>query len=231
MKISVFLIHGIGKNIGSNYYDSFVLGIRKYLPVDADINFHPVEYSHLLEEKENTIYSWLREMGYQGLRKFACDFVCDVLAYAYPWRPAGPGDFIFDVTELIKGKFKEVSEKYPDNKKVVIGHSLGSIVGYGFTWIEPVDCLITMGSPFDYFSIRYKGFGEMNPTLKRFCNFWKSYDLVSTIISENPNFRTVKDIQVKTFNPKFFLPIKAHTTGYWDSDFVQREIAKILKEL
>ena len=228
MKIDCLLIHGIGKTIGNGYYDDFVLKIRKYLPVDFDINFHPVDYSPLLEAKEDIIFSWMKKMGYQKLRRIACDYACDVLAYGYPQRPASPGDFIYDLTELLKGKFKEISDKYPDSKKVIIGHSLGSVVGYGYTWSEKIDCLITMGSPFDYFSIRYRGFGEMNPDLKSFYNFWKSYDIVSTIISENPNFVNVRDIQVKTLNPVFLRPFKAHTTGYWDSDFVHKEIAKIL---
>ena len=230
MRLDIFLVHGIGKSIGLDYYDSFVGNIRSHLPIDADINFHPIEYSHLLDAKEDKIFSWMEDMGYQKIRRFACDFVCDVLAYSYPWRPAQAGDFIFDVTELIQTKFKEVESKYPKSTKVIIGHSLGSIVGYGYTWMEKIDCLITMGSPFDYFSIRYKNFGEMNPKLRIFYNFWKRYDLVSTIISRNPNFKNVHDIQVKTLNPRYLLPIQAHTS-YWSSKFVYKEIAKIFKEM
>lgn len=228
-RTDIFLIHGIGKTIGTGYYDRFVLSLRRYLPIDLDLNFHTIDYSPLLETKEDTIFSWMEDLGWVKLRRFACDFVCDVLAFAYTRRPAQEGDFIFDLTKLLKDKFSEINTRYPDSRKIIIGHSLGSIVGFGYTWEEKIDTLITMGSPFDYFSIRYKGFGEMNLDLRVFYNFWKRFDVVSTIISRNPNFRCVKDIQVKTFNPKYIFPVKAHTS-YWESEFVHQEIAKIILE-
>ena len=230
-RLDVFLLHGIGKSIGLNYYDGFVNAVRSKLPIDLDIGFHPIDYSPLLDTKEATIFSWMEDMGWKKLRRFACDFVCDVLAAAYPRRTPVAGDFIFDLTEMLKAKFAEVGSKYPDSIKILIGHSLGTVIGFNFTWEYPLEHLILMGSPFDYFSIRYHNFGENNPKLKTFVNFWKRYDVVSTIISRNPNFKSVKDIQVRSFNPKYILPVRAHTTGYWDSDFVHSEIAGILKGL
>lgn len=229
-RIDAFLIHGIGKITDPHYYDDFVIGIRKNLPIDIDINFHPVDYSRLLEPKEDIIFSWFNNRFWKKLHNFACYYICDVLAYAYTRGVPGPGDFIYDLTELLKTKFRAVDEKYPDSKKIVIGHSLGSIVGFGYTWEEKIDCLITMGSPFDYFSIRYAGFGRDNPDLPFFYNFWKDHDAVATEISKNPNFKRVKDIQVSSWNPKYLAPLRAHSV-YWTSDFVHKEIAKIVEGL
>lgn len=226
-QIDVFLIHGIGKSLPASYYDGFVAGIRTHLPIDADVLFHPVDYSELLGAREKTIFSWMRGMGWEKTRRFTCDFVCDALAYGYPAREPAEGDFIYDLHALIGQKMQKVRK---DSKIVFIGHSLGSIVGYGLTWQFKTDCLITMGSPFCYFSVRYKNFGEMNPGLPQFHNFWRGRDPVSTIISRNPNFRMVHDYEVKSFNPLDQFMLRSHSI-YWESDFVHEKIAKILKSL
>ena len=230
-RVDVFLVHGVGKLLKADYYDNFVKAIRDELPIDFDLNFHPIDYSYLLQEKEETIFGWMKDMGWDKLREFGCNFVCDVLAYGYPKAKATQGDFVYDVTQLLDLKFNEVAKRYPESKKVIIGHSLGSIISFGYSWEFPINCLITLGSPFLYFSIRYKDFGKNNPNLPLFYNFWKYYDPISTKVSRNPNFSTVKDIQVKTFNPKYILPMQAHTNGYWKSNFVHKEIAKIISSL
>jgi len=229
-RIDVFLVHGIAEKIGENYYDDFVMGIRKHLPIAADVSFHPIDYSHLLADKEQEIFSWMKDMGYTKVRKFACDFICDALAYGYPKQSPDVGDFIFDLHELLRRKYRMVCDVYPDSKKVIIGHSLGSLVAYGFTFEEHFDALITMGSPFCYFSIRYKNFGENNPNLKQFWNFWKQYDVISTKIAKNPNFKSVKDVQVTSWNPKDCVPRLAHS-AYWNSEQVHKKVGEILKGL
>lgn len=231
--LEIFLVHGIGREVSKDYYNDFVSGIRKYVPLDADIVWHGVNYSILLEKREQQIYSWMKKMSpwwdYAGRkeREFACNYICDVLAYGYPRRPPSRGDFIFDLHAQLKQEF---SKARPGAKKVIIGHSLGSIVGFGFTWAEHTDCLITMGSPFSYFSVRYKGGGEMNPDLPQFHNFWRGRDRVSSIISENPKFKCVHDYEVRSLNPRYLLRLQAHSL-YWVSNFVHKEIAKILKSL
>lgn len=137
------------------------------------------------------------------------------------------GDFIYDLTKLFMGT---VAKARSGSKIVFIGHSLGSIVSYGATWTVRADCLITMGSPFLYFSIRYKDFGEMNPDLPKFYNFWRSRDPVSTIISRSPKFKAVYDKEVKSWNPLDQMMLRSHSI-YWSSSFVHEEIAKILKNL
>jgi len=229
-RIDVFLLHGIAKEVNKDtYYNDFVGGIRKNLPIDVDIGFHPIDYSHILKAKEDIIYSWMADMGRPSIRKWACDYVCDVIALGYPKSTPKKGDFIYDLTEMLNTKYDFVNANYPDSKKVVIGHSLGSVIGYGFTWERKIDTLITMGSPFLYFSIRFKNFGMSNFNLPKFYNFWKKYDLVSTKVSRNPNFSHVHDIQVKSFNPLNWFTFKSHS-AYWRSDFVRRSIAKILVE-
>lgn len=223
----VFLVHGIGKSLPASYYDAFVAGIRKHLPLDADTVFHGIDYSPLLDKKEATIFSWMKGMGWQKIRNFVCNYVCDALAYAYPWRPAQEGDFIFDLTRLF---MDTVVKARPGAKIVLIGHSLGSIVSYGASWTVKTDCLITMGSPFLYFSVRYKDFGEMNPSLPQFHNFWRSRDPVSTIISRSPKFKMVHDYEVSSWNPLDQLMLRSHSL-YWSSDFVHSKIADILKKL
>lgn len=225
--IDVFLIHGIGKSLPPRYYDHFVSGIRENLPVDADVVFHPIDYSKLLDKKEATILSWMSGMSWSGIRGFICNYVCDALSYAYPARPTQEGDFIYDLTTLLSGKMDKTRE---GSKVVVTGHSLGSIVGYGITWGIHTDCLITMGSPFLYFSIRYKDFGDMNPNLRQFHNFWRSRDPVSTIISRSPKFKCVHDYEVKSFNPRYWFMFQSHSI-YWKSKFVHKKIASILRNL
>ena len=230
-RTDIFLIHGISKSIGTDYYDKFVRKIRDKLPIDADIDFHPIDYSSLLADKEKTIYSWMKGMSWQGVRRFACDYLCDVLAWGWPAkRPAESGDFVYDVQEMFRKKYQSVQKEYTKSKKVIIGHSLGSVIAYQLTWDFHTDCLITAGSPMLYFSIRYAGFGSMNPNLKEWVNFWRSRDPVSTIISRNPQLSTVKDIEVKSWNPLDQLALRSHSL-YWSSEFVSSEIAGILKNL
>ncbi len=157
-------------------------------------------------------------------REFACNYVCDVLAYGYPRRPPEEGDFIFDLHTQLAREYLKARE---GAKRVIIAHSLGTIVGYDFTWQQTTDCLITMGSPFAYFSIRYRSGGEMNPTLGQFHNFWKGRDRISTLIATNPRFASVHDYKVPSMNPRYLLRLQAHS-HYWVSPFVHKRIAKIL---
>lgn len=225
--LDLYLIHGIGKSFPASYYDGFEAGIKKHLPLSADVQFHGVDYSHLLEAKENTIYSWMKGMAWSAARDFACSYICDALAFGYPARPTKEGDFIFDVNKLIMAEFATAR---PGTKIVVIGHSLGSAIAYNASWAVHMDCLITMGAPHNYFSIRYKDFGEMNPDLPQFHNFWRSRDPVSTIISRNPNFKMVHDYEVSSFNPLNQFMLRSHSL-YWQSDFVHSKIASILQSL
>ena len=225
--IDAILVHGIGKSLPASYYDGFVAGIREHLPLSADIVWHGVDYSPLLDRKEATILSWMRDMGWPKLRNFVCNYACDALAYGWPKRPAAEGDFIFDLTKLLM----ETATKARKGSKIVfIGHSLGSVVAFGASWDVKTDCLITLGSPFLYFSIRFKDFGEMNPNLPQFHNFWRSRDPVSTIISRSPKFRMVHDYEVKSWNPLDQLMLRSHSL-YWRSNFVHSKIAAILKTL
>ena len=232
-QLDIFLIHGVGRELTKDYYNKFVSGIRNYLPLDVDIVWHGVNYSLILEKREKEIYKWLERMvpwwditGRKEI-KFATDYVCDVLAYGYPQRPPKQGDFIFDLHEELT---REYEKSRPNAKRLIIGHSLGSIVGYGFTWQKPIDCLITMGSPMSLFSVRYTGGGEMNPNLPQFHNFWTTRDRVASIVSANPRFRDVKDYQVHTLNPRYWLRLQAHSM-YWTSDFVHEKIAGIIQAL
>lgn len=226
-KIDVILLHGITKNIDPHYYDAFVEGIRKHIPIDMDILWHPIDYACILAKKEDTIFSWMKGMSWMRTRRFVCDFICDALAYAYPMREPGAGDFIFDLNELIANKMEKCQK---DSKVVFLGHSLGSIIAYGLSWNFHADCVITMGSPFNYFSIRYKDFGDMNMALPEFHNFWRGRDPVSTIISRNYKFKLVKDYEVKSWNPRYLFMLQSHSI-YWRSTFVHKKIAAILKNL
>lgn len=225
--VDVFLIHGIGKSLPASYYDDFVAGIRKNLPIDADIIFRPIDYSPLLDKREETVLSWVKGMAWRKTRKFICEYVCDALAYGYPMRDCRSGDFCFDLDALL---FERMGEAREGARITIIGHSLGSIIGYGATWKTPTDCLITMGSPFLYFSVRYKDFGDMNLSLGQFHNFWRSRDPVSTIISKSHKFKMVHDYEVKSFNPRYLFMLQSHSI-YWKSHFVHKKIAQILKAL
>lgn len=225
--LDIILLHGITKEIDRNYYDAFVEGIRKHLPIDTDILWHPVDYACILAKKENTIYSWMKGMSWMKTRRFVCDFACDALAYGYPMREAREGDFIFDLHELIG---REYAKCRKGSKIVIVGHSLGSVISYGLTWEFKTDCLITMGSPFLYFSVRYRDFGDMNSMLPQFHNFWRGRDPVSTIISRSHKFKCVHDYEVKSINPRYLFMLQSHSI-YWRSKFVHKKIASILKAL
>ena len=232
--IDFFPVHGIGKKGSSTKpYTNFIVGVRKHLPLDFDLRVVPIDYSGILDRREDEIFEWVKDMSpvwdvlAKKEREFAAYFVCDVLAYAYPKRPLQPGDFMQDLESLLLGKFATAR---PGAKKVVFGHSLGSIVSYGSTWDVKTDCLITVGSPFSYFSIRYKAGGEMNPDLQQFHNFWTPRDRVSSIISKNSKFKCVHDYKVPNWNPLHWTRIGAHSL-YWSSDFVHKKVAGILQGL
>ena len=229
-QIDVILIHGVENKIDTvNYFTPFCERIQKFLTLEqrGNIRFHPVDYSSILDAREETILSWMKGDHWDKLRWVGCKLICDVLAYAYPKRPMAPGDVIYDITKLLVDKFVEISNNYPDSEKWVLGHSLGCIVGNGFSWDVKLDGLITMGNPHDYFSIRYKGFGEDNKDLPNFVNFHDPWDPISTRVSKNPNFKRVTDVMVSNWNPLLKLPIRAHT-AYWTNDKVAQRISLIL---
>lgn len=230
-RTDIFLIHGIGKSISSDYYDSFVDSIRRKLPITTDIGFHPVNYSEPLDSKEAVIFDWMKGMNYQELRSFACFFIGDVLAYAPPEGIPQPGDFYYDVNKILSDKYAEIKEKYPQSRKVIVSHSLGTQIAFSFAFKPGIDLdhLITMGSPINYFSVRFKGYGSYPQGLKGMTNFWNTNDPVATQVSKNPNLKACRDVQVKSWNPRYLLPLQAHSS-YWVSDQVHQGIADILKD-
>src|SRR3990167_3839282 len=150
--IDAFLIHGIGKRGSSaKSFTDITQGIFKHLPNNTDVNIRSIDYSALLDKRETEILEWVKSMSgpfdllakYE--REFIAYYICDVLAYAYPKRKLRKGDFMYDLQELLA---REMSTARKGAKTMIIGHSLGSIVGYGATWDVHTDCLVTMGSPF-----------------------------------------------------------------------------------
>lgn len=229
-QVDCLLIHGVENKIDTTtYFNGFCDLIAKSMTLEqrGDIRFHPVDYSAILDDRENIIYSWMKKDRWDKLRWVGCKLICDVLAYAYPKRTAQAGDVIYDITKLLVDKFADVQTRYPSSEKWIIGHSLGCVVGFGFSWDVKISGLITMGNPHDYFSIRYKNFGEDNKDLPNFINFHNPWDPISTRVSKNPNFARVTDVEVSDFNPIKKLPIRAHT-AYWENVKVAQRIATIL---
>src|SRR3990167_8469830 len=171
----------------------------------------------------------MSKFWHQRSRKWGCNYLVDILALMQKDRPLEPGDAYYDIFQLFGNEYDKIEAQYPDSKKVLIGHSLGGQLGYIFTWKRRFDLLITMGAPLTWFSSGYKNFGQMNPDLLDWINFWKKGDRVSSIISENENFAMVTDIQVKSWNPLNHLTAKAHS-AYWKDAFVHRTIADILSK-
>ena len=168
-------------------------------------------------------------MGWPRMRSFGCNFIGDVLAYAPPEGIPGPGDFYYDVNKMLEETYDAIAREYPKSKKVVIAHSMGTQISFGFSWRRELSALITMGSPILYFSLRFKEYGKFpDVLLKSMFNFWTNRDPVCTRISRNPNLAKCKDVEVPNWNPLNWLPLRAHSM-YFKSDFVHKEIAKILQ--
>jgi len=228
LNVDCVILHGIAETIDKNYFTPFKAGIIKYLGNDSKgVRFHETDYSYLLAKQEELIFTWMSKFGWQKSRKWACNFVVDILALTQKDRPLEPGDYYYDLFKLFTERYDTINSFYPDSRKVLIGHSLGGQLGFGLTWRRHFDTLITMGSPITWFSPAFKNCGQMNPDLKLWYNFWKKYDRVASTISENPNFKMVYDIQVKSFNPLNLLTAKAHS-AYWKDEFVYKTIAEIL---
>src|SRR3990167_4630590 len=131
-QVDCLLIHVVQNKLDSvNYYTPFIERVQKFLTFEqrSHIRFHPVDYSSILDERENVIYSWMKGDHWQKLRWVGAKLICDVLAYAYPKRAAQEGDVIYDITKLLTDKYVEVAAQYPSSEKWIIGHSLGCIVG------------------------------------------------------------------------------------------------------
>ena len=226
-RTDVILIHGIGKSISASYYDDFVNAIRRKLPIYLDLNFHPINYSEPLDTKEAQIFKWMEGLSYQKLRNFGCFFIGDVLAFAPPEGTPSPGDFYFDVNKLLEDTFKQIKQESPDSKKIIISHSLGTQIAFSFAFKEEIDHLVVCGSPVLYFSVRFKDFGSYPSGLKGMTNFYNVNDPVATVVGRNPKLAACKDVRVKSWNPRYLLPLQAHSS-YFVSDQVHQGIADII---
>jgi hypothetical protein len=232
MKIDFLIIHGIGRKINVNDYITFIDGIKSRLPKEIDINFIQINYSEILDQKEDQIYEWMKELG-NGIRKWACYYICDVLAFS-PTEKNQKGDWYYDLNKSIEQTYKSLRK---DSKKVVFGHSLGSQIALSNCYSNKFDLLITAGSPIIYFSIKFKDYGSPCP-VKKIVNFYNPNDLVSTKVGANPHFKSItEDFEVKPslfFRIPLVLPLlkklKAHTF-YWSSKEVHKKIADELVKL
>ena len=237
MKIDVMLSHGIQMKFGGEQdYADFVAGIRKHLSISADIIFHGLDWSKLVDQRQEQIYQWMKPY-YFGLDKtleIGCKLINDVICYAPPEGTPSNGDVYFDVNKEIQEKYDAIKTIRPDSKIVFIGHSLGGQIGFTFAHRQKLDALITMGSPLIHYCTRFKGFGSFPANLeskKMFC-FWRASDIVCpSPVSVNPVMKgKVVDIEVKSWNPANLLKMKSHCF-YWKSDDVHKRIADELSEL
>lgn len=229
--IDIFPIHGISKEINAEtYYNDFANGVRKFLPIDFDLRFHPIDHSRLLKSKEEIIYSWFKGDWYPGTRKWTSNYICDILALA-PTETMMPGNFYWDVLDMIAETYDAVCKSYPNSKKVIFGHSLGAEIGLIFSFKREVDYMFTCGSPINWFAIRYPDFGRFpEATLHNWLNFHYVQDVVSGRITRNPNFQkrqNVKDIVLPLWNPLHWRPSVAHTF-YWKDERMHKKISEEL---
>lgn len=231
-RLDVLLVHGIAVNLnGQTYYSDFVNSLRKLLPVDMDINFHPIVWNDLLYKKETQIYRWMSGLRWDKLRWIGCTLIGDILAYAPPEGIPGPGDFYYDVNKLLEAKYDEIAKAYPKSRKVIISHSLGTQISFSFCFRREVDLLVTFGSPILYFSVRFKDYGKFpDATLHRMINFYNPFDPISTVVSRNPSLRQCRDIKIMSWNPLNMAPMHAHS-AYWSSSEMVERMAESLKSM
>lgn len=138
------------------------------------------------------------------------------------------------VLKTVHREFKRACNNRPENV-VVIGHSLGSVIGYDYLFgfrrykLDPrrtVDAFITLGSPIPLFTSAM-GYVE-NPVskpknLKRWVNIIDPDDGVARFCGRHFKKFAIEDLELNTG----WDPIGAHT-GYWKSGAVAENIAKRL---
>ena len=219
-EVDAFFIHGISKEVDpSSYYTPLIEGIRKHLPVDFPLRIHPIDHSHLLKEKEETLFTWAKGFWYPITRRWANNYINDVIALS-PNETMGSGNFYFDVLKMIEDKYDEAAKDRPHSKKVIFGHSLGAQIGLFFAFRRELDCLITAGGPMNYFAIRFPKFGRYpDATLHRMLCFSYRQDLVvNGPMGKNPNYNRpqVTDVILPLYNPWYWRPTKAHMRFFTD---------------
>ena len=231
--VDVFLIHGVeGKMDVKTSYTPLVESIRRKLPLDFEMNVHPIDYCPLLEGREEEIYQLMKPFaGWGRLLELGCKLIGDVLAFAPPEKWDGtPGNFYYDLYAMLCDTYDQINAIRPDSKKVIIAHSLGTEVSIPFGFRRKIDALFTMGSPILFFSLRFKDGGKC-PEIPVFHNFWRKYDPVGpSPLSIKDPFKGVQDHQVKSLDPRHIVPILAHTS-FWTDDFVAKTIAAELLKL
>lgn len=245
------IAHGVEvSKIPEDYARPLLERVTKLLTDDEKSYLIPLPYNYTIRTNEcqNKIYQAVEQgLGNQELRRLKHTVGSDVtwsFIVAKNEAPCFYTDFVKDMTIFID----EAKSKYPDAKKLCVGHSQGTQLFYSFffDYKEAVDGFISMGSPISMNSGAYPDFGKVPANLKSWINLYNDMDFVSSRLQGFHPSKAISDFVIDYevplgWNPIFHLPksmfkiqlvagLLAHVM-YWKSDFVAKIIAKKIQEL
>jgi hypothetical protein len=182
-KIAVAFVHGIGDNEtqSEDFADNMKNSLKKHyseLGGDPDdlVTF-PCCWGGVVQQLQDKLWANLEKsatkMSYTGVRKFAVDFIGDIIAY----QPTDEDDSMYErVHEKLRMILENFSFIVGDNAPLcIISHSLGTIVSTNYiresqngrypnphlsniAKCKTLKFLYTLGSPLAIYSISHKSY-------------------------------------------------------------------------
>ncbi len=218
---------GLGKNLE---FEQFMQSMLAEIQKNAKITDSKVELEILdrkiLKEKGIQNWEWVQAIARALDRHLteASDFTIETFlkdVYLYVTKPA--------VTEGIN---KIVEEKLTDEPTIVIGHSLGSVVGYKIITsnLRKIKLVkyITVGSPLGLRAISSKLGVLENPAVNGWYNAYDERDIVALNPLNNDNFPTDPSI-LNNNSINNFTENRHGIIGYLNDAGVAKQIAQAFK--
>lgn len=203
-RLVVAFTHGVEfENFDVSSLNPFVEEIRVRV---GDERFLPFVFiwHDIFNKKQEELFQKMHGMGKQSIRKLMVFGWTDELGYNRLNASEGSRkdtcfyqihnklDFEF------KARIKLLEEKGYKVRLGGCGHSWGSQIIMDHSYLyNPLEIMFTMGSPIQYQSISFEGWGHPPPGTKTWVNFWNTDDPVATRIRTiNDEFASVvKDVE------------------------------------
>jgi hypothetical protein len=249
-KVLLIALHGVEfGEIKSDFANVLFNGIRDNLSESQceKLITIPYNWTHYTNERQMQMFNSVEKgLWNQNLRKYKHTIGSDV-TWTVGRAKQGTKRFIDDIKFELSSLIEVNLKKYPDAKIVLFGHSQGSQVAFNFIfdYQGTIDCLITAGSPISMNSGMFDDWGKIPKNLKQFVNFYNKADFVSSKLQsvhpseEISNFVKDYEVPLPEWKPcywkynlksmKLIGALKSHLI-YWESDFVHKTIASLIKE-